>query len=601
MGTKMVKERSAIDKKDKWNIEAMYKTTNDWDKDLSEALELSNQFEGFRGKLTESASSLLSALKAADKIELKLAKLIAYAKMRQDEDTTFSTFQEMFGKSMTAASKAMAAMSFLTPELLSESEDKILKFIEEEPELKLYDFQLRKILREKEHVLSASEENIMAQLSEVISAPDNIYSMLGDADMKFGEIKDENGETVELTHGNYIKFMEGYDRRVRKDAFTNMYEAYKGHINTITASYNANVKGDVVTATLRKYESARQAALFGNNIPEEVYDNLIDAVHEYLPVFHRYVALRKKALKVDELHMYDAYVPLVNIPEKEITFDEGTALMLKALKPLGEDYLDVVRNGLEQGWIDKYENKNKTSGAYSYGSYDSYPYILLNYADRLQDVLTLVHEMGHSMHSYYTRTNQPPVYGDYCIFVAEVASTVNECLLMNHLLKEETDPEMRKFLVNRFVDEFKGTVFRQTMFAEFERNAHKYVEDGGSLTAEWLCGEYDRLNTLYFGESMAHDDFIQYEWARIPHFYSSYYVYQYATGFSAATAISKRILSEGEPAVKDYKKFLSMGSSAFPVDELKVAGVDMSTKKPVLDALEFFKELVEQLEELMEK
>ncbi len=599
MGNKILKDRSEIDSQYKWNLEAMYSSDELWEEDLTEVMIMADDFASYSGRLTKDAKTLLSALKDSDALTQKVERLFSYAHMRKDQDTAVGKYQEMFGRIMSAFSNVMANMSFFTPELLSADEDEILGYLDSEEGLKVYEFAVKKILRQKEHVLTALEENVLAKLTEIFSAPGTIYSMLGDADMKFDTIENSSGEEVELTHSNYITFMEGYDRNVRKAAFESMFGAYKAHINTITASYNAHVKASCTEAKMRNYKSSRQAELYANNIDESVYDNLIDAVHEYLPTFYRYVDLRKKCLKVDELKMYDVYVPLVEIPEREIEFSEGVAMMKEALAPLGKEYLETVQSGIDSGWIDIYPNKNKYSGAYSGGAYDSHPYILLNYTDRLQDVLTLVHEMGHSMHSHYTNTTQPRVYSDYSIFIAEVASTVNECLLLNHLLKHETDDNMKKYLINRFIDEFKGTVFRQTMFAEFERNAHRYVEEGGSLTPDWLSEEYARLNALYFGKTMGADDYIKYEWSRIPHFYSQFYVYQYATGFSAAIAISNRILEEGQSAVEDYKKFLSVGSNVFPVDALKIAGVDMSQKQPVLDAMEFFKELVEQLEDLM--
>ena len=439
----------------------------------------------------------------------------------------------------------------------------------------------------------------MAQLSEVTGATNDIFKMLNNADLTFGTVVDEDGDEVNLTHGNYITFMESQDRSLRKSAFTNMYEAYKAFINTIATTYNYNTKNDAVSARIRKYDSARQAALSSGNIPEEVYDNLIAVVNEYLPVLHRYIALRKKVLGVDELKMYDVYVPLVQLPKKEIPYEEALKMMQEGLSPLGAEYLSQVDKGTKEGWIDVYENQGKTSGAYSFGSYDSKPYILLNYTNTLKDVFTIVHEMGHSMHSFYTRKTQPFAYGDHSIFTAEVASTVNESLLMQHLLAKETDAEMRKYLINYYIEEFRTTLFRQTMFAEFEMLTHREVENGGVLTAKWLCDVYDDLNKKYFGPALSEDEYIRYEWARIPHFYRAFYVYQYATGYSAATAISKRILTEGEPARKDYIEFLKSGSSDYPVALLKIAGVDMSSPEPIRMAMETFKGLVDELEKLL--
>ncbi|MGI6177007.1 MAG: oligoendopeptidase F [Eubacterium sp.] len=601
MANKKTKTRAEIDSEFKWNLETMYATDDDWEKDLVKVGELCDKAASFQGRLTESAGTLLEALRSFDEVTMTVENVIVYASMRHDEDTTVTKYQEMYGRAMTAYTQALARLSFVTPELTSASEETIREFLAADPELQIYGFYLDKILRQKPHVLSAAEEKVAAQFEEVSGAPSNIYSMLCDADLKYGTIKYEDGEDVELTEGNYVGYLSSYDRNVRKAAFERMHGTHHEFINTITAAYDASVKADVTKARLHNFDTARQAALFEGNIPESVYDNLIDVVHQNLPKMYDYVGLRKKLLGLDELHMYDVYVPLVKLPEKEIPFNKAVETMYKALAPLGEDYISVVRQGIADRWVDVYENKNKRSGAYSGGSYTSNPFILMSYTGKLDDVLTLVHEMGHSMHSHYTRTSQPFVYGDYSIFVAEVASTVNECLTLNYLLANEKDVEMRKYIINRFIDEFKGTVFRQTMFAEFEYKAHQIVEAGGSLTAEMLSDMYDELNTLYFGGSMAHDDFIKYEWARIPHFYRAYYVYQYATGFSAAVALSQRILTEGAPAVADYKKFLSSGSSMFPVDELKIAGVDMSQKQPVIDAMEYFGKLIDELKDLTTK
>lgn len=599
MGEKNIKSRNDIDSKYKWKIELMYPDRKSWDEDVDAAMKMTESFLSYRGRLGESSDTLLSALKDLDAINMKFEKAYCYAKMKQDEDNRLGSSQEMLGIITARAAEAGAATSFFSPELLSLSEDKLLGFLDENPELKAYDFVIKDALRMKEHVLSEKEESILARLSEVTGASDNIQSMLSDADLKFGKVKDSDGKKVELSHGNYINFMESPDRKVRKQAFTKMYEAYKNHINTFAAVYGTSVKADVTGAVIRGYDSARQAAMSSGNIPESVYDNLIEAVHENLPVLHRYIALKKKILGVKNLKMYDVYAPLVSVPETEISFEEAVDMMKECLAPLGEEYISRLTKGVESGWIDVYETPGKTSGAYSFGSYDSYPYILMNYTGKLQDVLTLVHECGHSMHSSYTREAQPFTYGDYSIFVAEVASTVNESLTLRHLLDKEKDVEMRKYLLFKYIEEFRATVFRQTMFAEFELAAHRLVEEGGSLTAQWLCETYDRLNTLYFGEALSHDDMIQYEWARIPHFYRAYYVYQYATGFSAATAIAGRILSEGSTAVEDYKKFLKTGSSMYPVDELKIAGVDMTSPEPVRDAMKTFEALIDELESLL--
>ena len=599
MSDKLCKQRSEIDQKFKWDIQAMYPDESLWEKDMEECVQAASEFTRYLGKVTESAETLYEALAEKDRIFLKLERAFVYAAMKKDEDNRLAKYQSMDDRCGAACAKISASLSFFAPELLAAEPETIRKYIEENPKLETYRFALEDALREKAHVLSAEEENILAQLSEVTGASGDIFKMLNNADLTFGTVVDEDGDTVNLTHGNYINFMESHNREVRKSAFSNMYEAYKALINTIATAYNYNVKDDVVTARIRKYDSTRQAALSSGNIPEAVYDNLIAVVHEYLPVLHRYTELRKKVLGVEELKMYDIYVPLVKLPKREIPYEEALSMMQEGLAPLGEEYLAQVDKGTKDGWIDVYENEGKTSGAYSFGSYDSKPYILLNYADSLKDVFTIVHEMGHSMHSFYTRKTQPFVYGDHSIFTAEVASTVNESLLMQHLLHKETDPEMRKYLINYYIEEFRTTLFRQTMFAEFEMLTHKEVENGGVLTAEWLCEVYEKLNKDYFGSTLAEDEYIKYEWARIPHFYRSFYVYQYATGYSAATAISKRILTGGEKAREDYIEFLKSGSSDYPVELLKIAGVDMSSPEPIRAAMETFKALVEELETLL--
>ncbi len=599
MGNKKLKNRNEIDPKYQWNIQAMYANAAAWEKDIEEVLQQTADFSKFQGHLTESPDMLLDAFTAKDAIWQKLERAYVYARMKLDEDNRVSAQQAMYDKVSGVIAKVSAAMSFMTPELLSASEDTLRSFIKELPALSQYTFVIEDLIREKKHVLSKEEENILAQLSEVTDAPDTIFTMLNNADISFGTIKDEDGEEVSLTHSNFISFMESHDRNVRKSAFTHVYEAYKGLVNTIASAYNYNVKTDVIGANIRHYDSARAAALSGGNIPESVYDNLITVVHEYLPVLHRYIDLRKKVLAVDELKMYDIYVPLVEIPKRKVSFEEAIKIMEEGLAPLGNAYMNRVLSGIDAGWIDVYENEGKTSGAYSFGSYDSFPYILLNYSDTLKDVFTLVHEMGHSMHASYTRETQPFTYGSHSIFTAEVASTVNESLLMQHLLNKETDPTMRKYLLNLYIEEFRTTLFRQTMFAEFEHMTHKYVEEGGSLTADWLCETYEKLNKDYFGDSLSEDEYIKYEWARIPHFYRSFYVYQYATGYSAATAIAGKILKEGETARDAYIEFLKTGDSNYPVELLKIAGVDMSSKEPVILAMKTFKQLVEELAALL--
>lgn len=599
MSDKNLKQRNQIPEKYKWNIEDMYPDESMWEKDVDQCIKRARDFAGFSGKLAESPKTLLSALKERDSIWQKLEHAFVYAAMKKDEDNRVDKYQAMDDKCGSAMAKVAAAMSFFTPELLEAPESEILGFLDKEPGLAQYEFMLKSMLREKEHILTAAEENILAQMSEITGATNDVFKMLNNADMTFGTVTDEDGDRVTLTHGNYITFMESPNRDVRKEAFTNMYEAYKKLNNTLATNYNYNAKTDVVGARIRKYESSVAAALDGGNIPLDVYHNLIAEVHNYLPVVHRYMELRKKALGVDHLRMYDVYVPLIDAPKKKITFEEAVEIMAEGLAPLGEEYIAQVRKGIAAGWIDVYENQGKTSGAYSFGSYDSMPYILLNYTDTLKDVFTIVHEMGHSMHSHYTRTTQPYTYGDHSIFTAEVASTVNESLLIKHLLATEKDENMRKYLLNYYIEEFRTTLFRQTMFAEFELLAHQEIEKGGVLTAGWLNDTYNELNNLYFGPAMEDDGYIQYEWSRIPHFYRGFYVYQYATGYSAATAISAKILSEGKSARDNYIEFLKSGSSDYPVELLKTAGVDMASPEPVKMAMETFKNLVDELEKML--
>ena len=600
MNTKELKTRDQIDSKYKWNIEAMIPDESVISGELETIKKEAEAYgEDFAGRLTENADTLLAAFQKRDDIWRRLEKIYVYARMRRDENNAETKYQAMADQCNSVIAAVSASMAFFTPELLSASEETILAYIDAAPGLEIYRFAICDTMRQKAHILTQAEENILAQMSEITGATNDIFTMLNNADIKFGTIIDEDGDETEVTHGNFIKFMESHDRDVRKNAYNAVYDAYKELINTIASAYNYNTKTDVVSARIRKYESARAAALSGDNIPAEVYDNLVAEVHKNLPAMHRYVELRKKLLGVDKLYMYDMYVPLIKLPETSVSFEEGLDIMRDALQPLGEEYLTKMNKGIEEGWIDVYENKGKTSGAYSFGCYDSYPYILLNYTDTLKDVFTIIHEMGHSMHSRYTRDEQPYIYGSHSIFTAEVASTVNESLLMQHLLRTEDEKEMRKYLLNMHLEEFRTTLFRQTMFAEFEDITHKAIESGETLTAEWMCQQYEDLNAQYYGSAVEKDDVIRYEWARIPHFYNAFYVYKYATGYSAATAISKKILTEGKPAAQDYIRFLKTGESDYPIELLKIAGVDMSSPLPVQQAMETFNQLLDEFESLL--
>ncbi len=591
-----LKNRSEVADKDKWNLEAMYPDETKWEEDLSTALKDSEEFTSLKGHLTDSAESLLNALRLYAYMMRKAENAFVYSRMRHDEDNANTKYTEMNNKSLSTLAQISANVSFFTPELL-EADD---GYIREVPALKEFSFMLNSIMLSKPHVLSAEEERIIAQLNESASAPDEIFTMFNDADLSFGNVTNEDGIDVELTHGNYIQFMESENREISKKAFEAMYKRYKEFNNSISVMYNYSVKHDTIISKLRRYKSTLDRELSGERIPLSVYDNLIDAVHKNLPSMHKYMEIRKRALGLDKLNMYDVYRPIVKPEGLECSYEEAVDIACKALEPLGDEYIQTLRKGLtEDRWVDIYENKGKTSGAYSFGSYDSNPYILMNFSGELRDVFTLVHEAGHSMHSYYTRRTQPFVYGGHSIFTAEVASTVNETLLIHYLLKHAETSDMKKYLINLYIDEFKSTLFRQTMFAEFEKITHKTVVNGGSLTAQLLNEEYDKLNALYYGSAIEHDDLIQYEWSRIPHFYRAYYVYQYATGYSAANAIANRILKGGETERNDYLKFLSTGESNYPIELLKIAGVDMSTEEPIISALSTFASLVDELDEMI--
>lgn len=596
--TNSLKDRKDMNEEYMWDISSMYPQEDLWQQDLDTALALAEDFTGYSGKVAKDPDTLLAALKDRSEIWQKVEKAFVYARMRRDEDNRVEKYQAMCDSAYATLSRISALMSFFTPELLDSPAETVLSYIDKNPDLEIYRFYLTDLFREKDHVLSKNEENIMAQMGEITGATNNIFTMLNNADLDFGTVTDGKGNETELTHGNYILFMEDRDRNVRKQAFEKMYETYSSLINTIGSTYNFNTKTDVVTARIRKYPSSRAAALSGDNIPEDVYDNLVMEVNRALPHLHKYMEIRKKLLGLDELKMYDVYVPLVELPEEKqyYPYEQAKEMIFEALAPMGDEYLSALKNGFGSGWVDVYENRGKTSGAYSFGSYDSKPFVLLNYTDTLNDVFTVIHEMGHSMHSYFTRKSQPFIYGGHSIFTAEVASTVNENLLLKHMLKGEKDPVMRAYLINKHIEEFRTTLFRQTMFAEFEHLTHKTVEEGNVLTPQWMCREYEELNGKYFGPALSKDPYIRYEWARIPHFYNAFYVYKYATGFAAAGAISDMILKEGPD---DYLRFLSTGESDYPIELLKIAGVDMSSPAPIEKAMDLFASLVDEFESVI--
>lgn len=606
--SKMVKEtavkklpsRSEIAVEDTWRLEDIFANDEAWDKEYKEVSDIIPGASKFQGKLGESADLLYEALQYQDHLLERLGKLYTYAHMRYDQDTTNSFYQGMDDRIKNLYSQAASGLAYIVPEILAVDEQKINSFLEEKKELQLYKQSLAEINLQRPHVLSADQEALLAQASEVLGASSNTFGMLNNADLEFPSIKDENGEEVEITHGRYIRFLESDDQRVRHDAFKAVYNTYGKFRNTFASTLSGNVKNHNFNAKIRKYDSARHAALSANSIPESVYDNLVKTINDHLHLLHRYVKLRKKVLGVDELHMYDLYTPLVKEVKMDVKYEEAKDLILKGLAPLGEDYLRVLKEGFENRWVDVHENKGKRSGAYSSGAYGTNPYILMNWQDNINNLYTLAHEFGHSVHSYYTRKTQAYPYGNYSIFVAEVASTCNEALLGDYLLKTVDDDKKRLYLLNHYLEGFRGTVFRQTMFAEFEHLIHQKVQNNEALTAETLTKEYYELNKKYFGEEdLIIDEEIGLEWSRIPHFYYDYYVYQYATGFSAATALSKQILDEGQPAVERYLEFLKSGSSDYPIEVLKKAGVDMTSAKPIEDACKVFEEKLNEMEKLL--
>lgn len=598
METNKIPARADVPEKDKWAIQDLFATDDDWRAALAKAKEFIPRITAFRGRLAESGAALLSFFRLDDEISLAFDALVHYAQRRSDEDTRVAAYQEMVSQVTRFAVEIQSAAAFETPELLAISDEDMNRLYAEAPELELYRLNIDRIRRRREHVLSDKEEAILAAAGEMAASPDDIYSMLNDADLKFPDAVDKDGSKHPVTHGTFIPLMQSYDRVLRKSAFDSLYSVYDQFRNTSAATLSAQLKQLLFFANVRKYPSTLDAALDGNEVPTEIYRNLIDAVHRSFAPMYRYVALRKKLLGVDELHMYDLYVPVVDGVEMKFTFEEAKEITLKALAPLGEDYLNLLREGFANGWIDVYENEGKRSGAYSAGA-RVHPYVLLNFKGTLDDVFTLVHEMGHSIHSYLSNKTQPTAYQDYVIFVAEVASTCNEALLMEYLLSVTTDKKERAYLINHFLEQFRGTLYRQTMFAEFELAANEMTQRGEGTTAEALCAMYKKLNEQYFGPEMNVDEEISLEWARIPHFYYDYYVYQYATGYAAAIALSRRILREGEAAVKDYLGFLSGGCSADPITLLRGAGVDMASPKPIEDATKLFDEMISEMEKIL--
>lgn len=594
-----IPQREDVAVENKWSINDIYSSDEAWESDFSKAQTYVEKIASYNGTLRKSPDKLLEYLKLDDELTLIFDSLINYAQRKNDEDTRVAKYQDMCSRLEALYVQIAGAASFVTPEILSISDDDMERFFKEKSGLELYRRSLERIRRRRSHYLSENEERIIALTGEMMGTPENVFSMFNDADLKFPDAVDKDGNLHQITHESYIPLVQSEDRVLRKSAFDNLYHTYESFKNTSAAMLSAQVKTLVFNARARKYNSTLEAALDANEVDTSVYRNLIDAVHENMDAMHRYVRLRKKALGVDELHAYDLYTPIVEGIEDNVPYEQAKKEVYESLAPMGEEYRAIFRQGLEQGWIDVLENEGKRSGAYSAGA-KVHPFVLLNYKNTLNWEFTLAHEMGHAIHSYLSNKNQPTAYSDYVIFVAEVASTCNESLLMQYLLKNTTDKKRRAFLVNYFLEQFRTTLYRQTMFAEFELMINEKVERGESLTADNLCEMYHKLNVDYYGEDLIVDSELDMEWARIPHFYYNYYVYQYATGFSAAIALSQRILNEGESAVHDYIDFLSGGCSKDPISLLKGAGVDMASKKPITDALNMFRELLDAMEELLQ-
>lgn len=594
------RSRAEMPADDTWDLSAIFPDQAAWEAAIDGVRADLPRLAAMQGTLGDGAGQLLAALQLQDSLGERLGRIFAWAGLRKDEDNTSAVAVANYDRAVKLSVDASEVSSFVEPEILSLPDGAIETYLATEPALALYRHALDNLLRQRAHVLSAEQERLLAAAGEMAMAPGQIFSMLDDADLRYGTITDEAGNEVVLTKGGYSRFMESRSRDVRKQAFTRMHQAYRDHRNTLAATYAASVKADVFYARVHNYGSAIEAALAPHNIPVEVYDNLIETVNGRLGALHRYIALRKRVLGVDKLGVYDLYVPIVPEVDREFTYEAGVETVLGALGTLGEDYLGVLSGGFDSRWVDVYENAGKTSGAYSWGVYGVHPFILMNWSGRLRDVFTLAHEAGHAMHSYYSSHTQPFVYSHYTLFVAEVASTVNE-LLMTDALRRETDDRMfEAYLINHALEDIRGTLLRQTMFAEFERWSHAHVEAGGALTPDLMDARYAELCRTYYGPDVDVDDYVAAEWSRIPHYYRAFYVYQYATGISAAVALARQIVEEGEPARQRYRTFLSGGSSRYSIDLLRDAGVDMATPEPIERALDTFEALLDELERLLD-
>ncbi len=601
MEVKQLPKREELPGNLTWDLTKIFSSDQEFDEKYLELSEELKQSEKHKGTLDQGASQFLNAIEFVLRVYRQTEVIYVYAHLKNDQDTGNTDYQALYARASSLFSKVSEAVSWFEPEILQLSDDQIWQYFKEEPKLEVYRHYIQQIVDNRAHVLSAEQESLLAGAGEIFDASSDTFAVLNNADLVFPTIEGENGEIVQLSHGVYGQLLESTDRRVREAAFKGLYSVYEQFRNTFASTLGTHVKGHNFKAKVRNYSSAREASLSNNHIPESVYDTLVDVVNKHLPLLHRYMELRKRLLEVEKLHMYDLYTPVLGEAPITFTYEEAKEKALETLKPMGEEYMAIVEKAFSERWIDVVENKGKRSGAYSSGSYDTNPYILLNWHDTLDQLFTLVHEMGHSVHSYFTRSNQPYVYGDYSIFLAEIASTTNENILTEYLLETEKDPRVRAYVLNHYLDGFKGTVFRQTQFAEFEHFMHTEDEKGVPLTSEYLSDSYGKLNTKYYGPAVEEDPEIKFEWSRIPHFYYNYYVFQYSTGFSAASALAKKILNQEPEALENYLAYLKAGNSDYPVEVMKKAGVDMTQAAYIEDAMSMFEQRLNELEELIDR
>lgn len=601
MEVKQLPKREELPENLTWDLTKIFSSDQEFDEKYLELSEKLKKSEKYKGTLDQGASQFLDAIEFVLSVYRQTEIIYVYAHLKNDQDTGNTEYQALYARASSLFSKVSEAVSWFEPEILQLSDERIWQYFKEEPKLEVYRHYIQQIVDNRAHVLSADQESLLAGAGEIFEASSDTFAVLNNADLVFPTIEGENGEKVQLSHGVYGQLLESTDRSVREAAFKGLYSVYEQFRNTFASTLSTHIKGHNFKAKVRNYSSAREASLSNNHIPESVYDTLVAVVNKHLPLLHRYMELRKRLLEVEKLHMYDLYTPVLGEAPITFTYEEAKEKALEALKPMGEEYMTIVEKAFSERWIDVVENKGKRSGAYSSGSYDTNPYILLNWHDTLDQLFTLVHEMGHSVHSYFTRSNQPYVYGDYSIFLAEIASTTNENILTEYLLETEKDPRVRAYVLNHYLDGFKGTVFRQTQFAEFEHFMHTEDEKGVPLTSEYLSDSYGKLNAKYYGPAVEEDPEIKFEWSRIPHFYYNYYVFQYSTGFSAASALAKRILSREPDALENYLAYLKAGNSDYPVEVMKKAGVDMTQAAYIEDAMSMFEQRLNELEELIDR